>query len=460
MLAGSALPWHQVASAAAIDVGSWTAPFNVPFVGIHATLLHDGTVLLFETTGSNVGSRAVILDPVTRATTPVSFNRARDVFCAGHNVMPDGDVFVTGGHPPRGPIGVGVPQTDIYRAATRTWEPGPDMGEARWYPTNVELADGTSLIFGGKVGGAVWAKTVEKYHPASQTLSVLPASATKQLPLYPRMFLLPSGSIFVAGPGKPSLFFNPATAQWKASAKRHASDGSSVLLSDLHSVLSVGGKAGSTTGLSEIIDVNAAQPKWTATAPLHHARTLLNLVTLADGKVLAVGGGLDRLYGRPVLTPELFDPATRTWKDMAPQVAPRMYHATSLLLPDGRVLSAGQDRQTAYATAVEIYSPPYLFKGPRPTIGSAPGSLGYGQGFSVATANAAAIGTVALVRAGSVTHGVDFDQRYVPLAFNASGGSLSVTSPANGRMAPPGWYMLFLVSTTGIPSVASWVHLT
>ena len=180
---------------------------------------------------------------------------------------------------------------------------------------------------------------------------------------------------------------------------------------------------------------------------------------LADGSVLAVGGGLTPNFSNPVRTPELFNPDTRTWKDMAPQVAPRMYHSTTLLLPDGRVLSAGHDKGS-YGTTVEIYSPPYLFKGARPTISSAPSSLGYGAGFSVGTPNAAGIDTVALVRPGSVTHGVDFDQRYVPMSFNASGGSLSVTAPPNGNTAPPGWYMLFLVSAAGIPSVASWVHLT
>jgi hypothetical protein len=462
MLAASTLPWDQVAGAggAPVDVGSWATPFTVPIVAIHATLLHDGTVLLFERTGTNTGTRAYILDPVTGTTTSVNFNRAREIFCAGHNVMPNGDVFVTGGHPPHGQQGVGVPETEIYRAATRTWEPGPNMGEARWYPTNIELADGRSLIFGGQAVKGAWSKSVEQYQPSSGTLSVLPASATKQIPSYPRMHLLPNGTIFMAGPNRLSYVFNPATAKWTASAKRYGANGSSVLLSDLHSVLAVGGKVGtSATATSEIVDVNTAKPVWTQTTSLNHAREALNLVTLADGSVFAVGGGLTSAYDNPILTPELFDPHTRTWKDMAPQVAPRMYHSTALLLPDGRVLSAGQDKG-AYAKTVEIYSPPYLFKGPRPTIDFAPSSLGYGEGFSVVTLGAPTIGGVALVRPGSVTHSVNFDQRYVPLAFNASGGVLSVTSPADGNTAPPGWYMLFLVSTEGIPSVASWVHLT
>jgi hypothetical protein len=136
-----------------------------------------------------------------------------------------------------------------------------------------------------------------------------------------------------------------------------------------------------------------------------------------------------------------------------------MYHSTALLLPDGRVLSAGQSFGQ-YENTGEIFSPPYLFKGARPVISEAPGTLGYGQVFTVATPQAASISRVALVRAGAVTHSVNFDQRYVDCSFTTSGGTLLVTSPPNANYAPPGWYMLFLVNSTGVPSVASWVQVS
>ena len=143
---------------------------------------------------------------------------------------------------------------------------------------------------------------------------------------------------------------------------------------------------------------------------------------------------------------------------MAAQTAPRMYHSTALLLPDGRVLSAGQS-SGKYENTGEVFSPPYLFKGARPRISKAPGTLSYGQAFTVTTPQAASISHVALVKAAAVTHSNNFDQRYVDCTFTSSGGTLRVTSPPNANHAPPGWYMLFLVNSTGVPSVASWVQV-
>jgi len=107
----------------------------------------------------------------------------------------------------------------------------------------------------------------------------------------------------------------------------------------------------------------------------------------------------------------------------------------------------------------EIYSPPYLFKGARPTVTSAPSTLGYGSQFAVQTPDAANISSVALLRLGSVTHAFNENQRYVPLTFTASTGSVNVTAPANGNLAPPGHYMLFLVNSNGVPSVATFVQM-
>ena len=209
---------------------------------------------------------------------------------------------------------------------------------------------------------------------------------------------------------------------------------------------------------AEIIDMNAATPTWKYTGSMTYARKHHNAVQLPDGKVLVVGGGTGGSYTNPVKAAEMFDPATGTFSVMAAQQAPRMYHSTALLLPDGRVLSAGQDSGT-FRSKGEIYSPPYLFKGPRPTISAAPATLGYNQGFAIGSPDAGDIARVALIRPGSVTHNVNMEQRYVPVSFAELGGMLLATSPANARLAPPGWYMLFIVNQAGVPSVASWVHV-
>jgi hypothetical protein len=226
-------------------------------------------------------------------------------------------------------------------------------------------------------------------------------------------------------------------------------------------VLAVGGQTGSSapaTGTAEILDTSVASPAWRFTGSLTHPRLLANLVTLPDGKMLIVGGGTAYKYTNPVKVPEMYDPATGTWTPMAAQQASRMYHATALLLPDGRVLSAGQD-DGPLENYGEIFSPPYLFKGARPTITAAPTAVGYGRNMTISTPDAASISSVTVIRAASVTHGIDTDQRSVPLTFTAAAGALTAKSPANAALAPPGHYLLFIVNRTGVPSVAPWLKI-
>ena len=122
------------------------------------------------------------------------------------------------------------------------------------------------------------------------------------------------------------------------------------------------------------------------------------------------------------------------------------------------MLSAGQNNGPL-ATYGEIYSPPYLFKGPRPTISGTPSSVGYGQQFTIASPDAADISSVTLIRAGSVTHQIDTDQRSIPLSFTAAGGTVTARAPANANLAPPGYYMLFVTNSNGVPSIAPWVQV-
>ena len=174
---------------------------------------------------------------------------------------------------------------------------------------------------------------------------------------------------------------------------------------------------------------------------------------------MVAGGGEVETYGSPVLVPELFDPLTETWRNLAPHTFGRMYHATAVLLPDGRVLLAGQDDGPS-AFSAEIYSPPYLFRGPRPGIGAAPARVGYGRPFSLATAEAAEIGSVALLAPSTVTHSINPSQRYVGLDFEViDSGVLRLVGPLNGNHAPPGYYMLFVVNDAGVPSVSQFVQV-
>jgi hypothetical protein len=190
------------------------------------------------------------------------------------------------------------------------------------------------------------------------------------------------------------------------------------------------------------------------------ARRQLNLTLLPDGKVLASGGsggfGFDN-QNLPIYPAEMWDPATGQWTTMDSVTVYRGYHSTALLLPDGRVLSAGGEQTGASA---EIFSPPYLFKGARPTTTSAPSNVQYGQTFLIGAPNAASISQVTWIRLGSVTHSFNQSQRLNHLQFVQTTGGLNITAPANANLSPPGYYMLFLVNSNGVPSIARIIQIT
>ena len=146
---------------------------------------------------------------------------------------------------------------------------------------------------------------------------------------------------------------------------------------------------------------------------------------------------------------------------LAPNAIDRIYHSTAILLPDARVLVAGSGERATNTDEfdAEIFSPPYLFRGSRPTLGNVPAEVQYGSSFAVATPDAGSIAKVTLVRPGSVTHAINMSQRFISLSFQPSTGGLSVTAPASGNLAPPGDYLLFLVNADGAPSVGRFVNL-
>ena len=201
------------------------------------------------------------------------------------------------------------------------------------------------------------------------------------------------------------------------------------------------------------------------------ARRQLNATLLPDGNVLVTGGTSSPGFSDPagaVHAAELWNPTTEQWTTLAsssdaPPIGtglsiPRVYHSTALLLPDGRVLSMGGNGQTTS----EIYSPPYLFKGARPTITSAPASVAYGQSFFVQTPDAAAIlsnGKVTMLRLSSVTHAFNMSQDISTLIFSPAAGGLNVEAPSAATVAPPGLYLLFILNGSGVPSEAKIVRI-
>ena len=243
---------------------------------------------------------------------------------------------------------------------------------------------------------------------------------------------------------------------------------------DIGKILVAGG--GASTADARVININGATPQVTQTAPMASGRRQHNLTVLADGSVLATGGNssgaelVDLDHG--TYAAERWDPATGTWTTLAAEQVTRQYHSTALLLADGRVLSSGGgvcddcDTVSYLAKNAQVFTPPYLFKrdgsgelAPRPEIASAPATAKYGTALQIGTPQAASIRKVALIRVSSVTHSVNMEQRYIPLAYSASAGALTATAPANANIAPPGVYMLVVVDADGVPSVGRMVQV-
>ena len=194
--------------------------------------------------------------------------------------------------------------------------------------------------------------------------------------------------------------------------------------------------------------------------PLNSARMHLNAVLLPDRTVLVVGGGAG-LERDPVLAAEVYDPVANDWSVLASESVARLYHSLAVLLPDGRVLVGGSNPSGHFETQLEIYSPPYMFQGPRPSIEDAPTEVGYGDRVQIDSDQAGSIKWVSLIRPSAVTHSTDTEQRVVGVPFRMRmSGALELTITDQPNIAPPGWYMLFVTNDDGIPSVAHWVHLT
>jgi hypothetical protein len=344
------------------------------------------------------------------------------------------------------------------------------MAYGRWYPSSTTLPNGDILTTGGtdsvrgqmpypevRSGSTTRILTGAKYDFSEATASY-----------YPRMFVAPNGKVFYAGEEQQSRWLDVSgSGSWTNGPLSNFGrrDYGSAVEYEPGKILIMGGGY-TPTATAETIDLNVASPSWKYTGAMANPRRQLNATLLADGTVMVNGGtsitGFTEEAGS-VFAAERWNPATGSWSTMASQQVIRVYHSAAVLLPDGRVLSAGSgegSNATAQLTA-EIFSPPYLIDGtgklaPRPQITSIPTSIGYGQSFNVGFNKTESVGRVNLVRLSSVTHAFNESQLFLTLPFTVAskGSKLTVTAPANGRLAPPGPYMLFLLDGKGVPSVA------
>jgi hypothetical protein len=457
------------------QVGQWGPVVDWPVVGIHEALLPNGKVLAWDSVGdaatesfpNQTFTRATVYDPATGSQTQVNVDTGFNIFCSGFAHLFDGSLFIAGGNKDQQLNG--IVKTHLFNPANNSWTLGPDMAAGRWYPSVTPLTNGEMLI----TEGGPDIPEVRKTDGSLRSLS----SASLNLPLYPWMDVAPDGRVFYSGPDQTLRKLDSAgTGSWQTFGQRDAINRSygSHAVFDIGKTLVAGG--GSSSNDARVIDTNGATPTVSATSPMAFGRRQFNLTLLADGSVLATGGNstgaslIDMNGG--VYNAERWNPATGQWTTLAAQSVTRQYHSTALLLPDGRVLSAGGgicgtcDQVGYLAKNAEIFTPPYLFKkdgsgelAPRPEITDAPATISHGGSFQITTPNAASIQKVGMMRLSSQTHSVEMEQHYLPLSFTAGAGTLTATVPANMNTAVPGVYMLFIVDSAGVPSVARMLAL-
>ena len=447
--------------------GSFEGPYWWPVIGIHTVQLPNGEILHYSYPHRGMGfhspmSAGSVYNPATQ--TLFMADCERNVFCGGHSILPDGNVLVTGGTFTHDPDR-GLRDTHLFDPTMHTWTRIESMQHGRFYPTNVTLGDGRVLVLSGIDEDGNVNTQVEIYDPSSGW-SLVPW-ANKKLELYPRAHLLTSGLVAVVGPSRDTETFDPASGRWRLVTQMHSParfEGCSFLV-PLHEnrVMMVGGYGGGkhpSNRTTEVIEFrNVPPPRWERGPSPEFARVFANAVILADASVLLVGG--QRVLNdqtTAVLPAEIYDPITDSWRTVASLHWPRLYHSSTGLLMDGRVIIAGGDN----VQNVEFYSPPYMYKD-RPRILSAPSTIQYGTRFSLECDRGAAgrVERVALIRLGGTTHSVAMDQRYVALDFvSAASGALLVSAPVLPNAAPPGFYMLVIVAENGAPSVARMINLS
>jgi hypothetical protein len=501
------------------DVGQWIAAKSKwPIVAIHAALLPTGKVMFFSYPtypGRPNNAEAYLWDPANPTAPPVQKDPPgkANIWCAGQTFAANGELVVFGGnldYESASQTWKGLDKVFTFNPWTETWREQPKMAHGRWYPTGVRMPDGRIPIVSGLDESGVLVPNsqtnydVELFTP-SATLGGLGAiekigetgwetnnpvkPPTREL--YPRMVSMASGRMLLAGPDRETSWFfddvdaNPFTWDNIPDLNRHRTWGTTVPLPSgpggPTKVLAIGGTQYSneaSTTTTEVFD-EQSPGSWQPQSSNLYGRGHANTVLLPDGSMVEVGGGRGSLasFGSPLhyaepetRAVELWDPVTKQWRLGPAQTEARAYHSTALLLPDGRVMSAGDDYNgdpgkvnanidnDPMEDTVEIYEPPYLFRGQRPTITSAPTTIGFNGSFGVDTPNTN-ITSAALVAPAAVTHGVDMNQRMLKLPVVQRTGCVSVTAPTGRNAAPPGYYMLFLLNDQGVPSVAKFVKL-
>ncbi len=461
--------------------GQWSAVYDWPLVAVHAALLPNGKVLAWDATPDdsdddphttdNYTTRVTLWDPIADTHQQTNNDTDTDLFCAGSAHLWDGRILFAGGDGGRAGANGPLANSNIYNPVTNTWHRTVNMNAPRWYSSVAALANGEMLTLGGTYEPSPLGEVFQ----FDQTWRALSGSYPIELTGdYQWLQQTPEGSVLSFGPSNLLLDIETEnsgryTAQTTRDSVENRDYGSYAMYTTGKILVAGGGQ-----GLNTAVVIDTATRQTTDTTPLFNGRRQHNLTILADGSVLATGGNSDGAQyfspTAPVMVPELWQPDTGRWTELNIIPTDRQYHSIAMLLPDGKVLSAGGGIcGDCYALGyeernAEIFNPPYLFNADgtlatRPALASVPTAADYAKSMFISVDHNEAISKAHLIKIGSVTHSENQDQRLVPLSFTQSNRRLTLTMPESRNVAPPGHYLLFVVDENGVPSEGSMIKV-
>ncbi|KAI9167883.1 Galactose oxidase [Paramyrothecium foliicola] len=473
------------------SLGRWGATIDLPIVPAAASITADDIVVFWsafradEFSGGNSITYTATYNPSNKAIQNIQVtNIQHDMFCPGTSLDADGVVVVTGGND--------VSKTSKYNPSTGGWTAAALMQRSRGYQSQTTIGDGRIFVIGGSWSGGRGSKHGEIYNTQTNTWTRLDGCNVTRIQTneaagpyrsdnHAWLFAWKSNLVFNAGPSRAMTWFNVSgTGSWVDAGLRASDPDAMCAVAAMYDaeqglIVSAGGSPAyedsTATKNTHIIKLNAVNTPATVTkvADMTYARAYANSVILPDGKVLVTGG---QSYAKPftdtnaALPAELFDPVSNTWKIVAPINVPRTYHSVALLLPDATVIAGGgglcgRGCRQNHADA-QIWTPPYLLNSDgtaatRPTIVSVSSNSVSPGGILTITTNVAS--TFSLIRYGSTTHTVNTDQRRVVLKPTADGLTYTATLPSDPGVLLPGYWMLFALSESGVPSVAKTIKV-
>jgi hypothetical protein len=499
-------------AAAQSTSGTFVPGPNTGSISIHTANLTNGKIFYaagsgFSSTNENGPYLWNIFDPDTGSIT--NHTVGEDLFCMGNSVLPNGKVLCAGGslrYDDADPDGKwkGLASAYEYDASSDSLAKVQSMKHGRWYPYCLVLDDGKVLTIGGFDEWGCNNALAEIYDPDSKSWSVKYDSTTSNtycvgscntfapagLPcyggsgqgtmpsvsLYPRALFMPTGLVAVAGQSKTTRTWNPQTGKWTFAGNLSVarSYGNMVLLplnndpSEKGQILVCGGSNSTEENATTTVELLTPNPStsyatftFQTIAPCNFGRRHAPNTYLPDGNIIFFGGtNFQNATSGAYKNAEIFDPLAKSWTVVDGMAVPRIYHSTGILLLDGRVWLAGTSySKTNWELRSEFFVPSY-YNATRPTISSDPTVGNYGGTINISTPDATDVQKVSLIRLSTFTHGFNSELRFIWLQIQSKGSSnVTVSAPVNAKIAPPGYYMIHVLNSAGVPSKAKVIKI-